>query len=55
MNREPAFIIGLIEAVIALVTAFGLDLSVEQVGGIMAVTTAVLSILTRQLVTPLSR
>ena len=52
LKREPALISGLVAAAIALVTAFGLELSNEQVGVTMAVTAAVLAIVTRQSVTP---
>lgn len=51
-KREPALILGFVGAVIALVIAFGLDLSSEQVGGIMAGTTALLALVTRSQVTP---
>jgi hypothetical protein len=51
-NREPALFYGLVNAVIALVCAFGLDLSGEQIAGIMAVTSAVLAVITRRAVTP---
>lgn len=52
IKREPALVSGLIAAVIALVAAFGLDLTNEQVGAIMAVVAAVLALVTRQSVTP---
>ncbi len=51
-NREPAAIIGAVQAVIALAIAFGLDLSVEQVGAILAALAAVLALVTRSQVTP---
>lgn len=51
-NREPALFIGLISAIMALVVSFGLELSADQVGAIMAVTTAVLAFITRSKVTP---
>ena len=52
LQREPALISGLVAAVIALVTAFGFEMTGEQVGAIMAVTYAVLSVIVRQNVTP---
>lgn len=55
LRGEPALVLGLVQSVIALVAAFGLELSAEQTGAILAVTAAVLSIVTRQLVTPASR
>lgn len=53
-NREPAMILGVIETVLALVLAFGLDLSGEQVGAIMAAAAALLALITRSQVTPLA-
>ena len=52
IRREPALLSGLVSAAIALAVAFGLDLSGEQTGAIMAVTAAVLAILVRSQVTP---
>jgi hypothetical protein len=51
-KREPAVILGFVASVIALVIAFGLDLSTGQVGGIMAATTALLSLVVRSQVVP---
>ncbi len=52
LKSEPAAIAGAIEAVLALVIVFGIKLSVDQVGAIMAVVTAVLAVLVRQSVAP---
>lgn len=52
MTREPALIAGLIQAVLGLLLAFGVDLSQEQVGAVMAVTAAVLALVVRARVTP---
>lgn len=52
MDREPALILAAVQAVIALVVSFGLDLTGEQVGALVAVTAAVLGVITRQKVTP---
>lgn len=52
IKREPALIYGLVSAVIALILAFGVDLSNEQVGTIMAVVVAIMAIITRASVTP---
>lgn len=52
MTREPALIAGLIQAVLGLLLAFGVNLSQEQVGAIMAVTAAVLALVVRSRVTP---
>lgn len=51
-NREPALVMGVIQTVLALVLAFGVDLSTEQVGAILAVSAAVLSLVVRAKVTP---
>jgi hypothetical protein len=52
IKNEPALIVGLVQAVIALVLAFGVSLSEEQVGSILAITSVILAIVTRMLVTP---
>lgn len=54
IRREPALVTGAVSALIALGVAFGLDLSGEQTGAIMAVVTAVLAFVTRSQVTPTS-
>lgn len=54
-DREPALILGAIGALITLVTAFGLNLTVEQVAGINAGAVAILSLIVRQKVTPVDR
>jgi len=46
-NREPALILGALNTGIALALSFGLHLTTEQVGAIMAFTSAVLAIATR--------
>ena len=52
LKREPAVVLGAIEAAIALTTSFGVQLSAEQVGSILALSAAALSLLLRQVVTP---
>ncbi len=52
MKKEPALIIGLVQAVLALVVSFGLALSPEQIGSILAVTSAACALLLRSRVTP---
>ena len=54
IKQEPVLFQGLIQAVIALGTTFGLDLDATKVGAITAATAALLSFLTRQVVTPLA-
>lgn len=51
-GREPALIVGAVQAVLALAVAFGVDLTPQQVGMILAATAAVLAVVTRQRVTP---
>ncbi len=50
-KSEPAAILGALQTILALVIAFGLDLSVEQVGAILAASAAVLALVTRSQVT----
>lgn len=52
VRSEPALVSGLVAALIALGTAFGLNLSPEQQGAIMAVVAAVLAVAVRANVTP---
>ena len=51
-NREPALFLGVVQAVLALLLAFGVDLTAEQVGCIMAASAAVLSLVVRAKVSP---
>lgn len=52
MKKEPAIWLGAVGAAIALGVSFGLPVSAEQVGFIMAFVSAVLALVTRQLVSP---
>lgn len=52
LGREPAAIAAFIQAVIALGVGFGLQLTPEQIGLIMAVVTLGLGLVVRQVVTP---
>ena len=40
MDREPALILAAVQAMIAVVVSFGLQMSVEQTGALLAVTAA---------------
>lgn len=51
-NREPAMVLAAVQAVLALLISFGADLSPEQVGSILAVSAAILGLITRRKVTP---
>lgn len=55
LNNEPVLISGLVQAALGLALAFGLDLSTEQVGGILACTAAVLAIVCRGRVSPVAK
>lgn len=51
-GREPALLIGLANALLALAIGFGANITPEQVGLILAAATAVLAVVVRQNVTP---
>lgn len=52
MKTEPALILGGIQAVIVLAVSFGLPITEDQKAAILALSAVILSIVTRQLVTP---
>jgi hypothetical protein len=54
VNREPVAIVAAVEAVLAVAIAFGLDVTAEQLGLIVAALTAVLALFVRSRVTPVS-
>jgi len=54
-GREPVLILTAVQAALALAVAFGLDLSNEQTGAIIALSAAVLGVITRSKVTPADR
>ena len=51
-KSEPALVMGLVQTVLALLLAFGLDLTDNQLGAILAVTAALLALVTRAKVVP---
>lgn len=51
-NREPAMVLALVQAAIVLAVSFGLRLTPEQTGAILALTAVVLGLLTRSQVKP---
>lgn len=55
LKMEPAVIVSLVSAVIALAVSFGLELTAEQTGSIMAVVVIVAGLITRQAVTPTAK
>lgn len=54
IRQEPALVIGIVGALIALGVSFGLELSPEQIGSVMAVVSAGLAFVTRSQVSPVS-
>lgn len=55
IRNEPVLIQGLIQAVLGLLLAFGISVTDEQIGAIMAATAVVLAILARMFVTPTNK
>lgn len=55
LRHEPALLSGFVGAAVALGASFGLELTSEQVGAIMAVLSAGLAVLVRQRVSPVSK
>jgi hypothetical protein len=51
-GREPVLILGLVNALIALAVGFGVNVTPEQFSLIMVATTAILSFIARQQVSP---
>ncbi len=52
IKSEVPLILGLVQAVIALLIAFGLNLTADQTAAILAVSAAVLAVVTRSQVSP---
>jgi hypothetical protein len=53
-NREPALIVGLVQAALVLVIAFGLNLTNDQMAAILSFTAVLLAVVTRQSVVPVA-
>ena len=51
-NREPALVVGFVQAAIALAVSFGLTLSPVQIAGILGFTAAALALVVRRKVSP---
>lgn len=51
-GREPVLIYALVQSAITVAVTFGLHLTPEQIGATLVLTTAVLSVIVRQKVTP---
>ena len=54
-KSEPAAVLAAVQSALALMLAFGVDLTTEQVGTIVAVTSAVLGLIVRSQVTPITK
>lgn len=50
LDREPVLILGFVRAAVVLVTAFGLNLTPEQIAAVYLVTEAALSLIARKAV-----
>ena len=55
IKDEPALAAGFVQAALALAVAFGLDLTPEQIGAVLAVTGATLAFVVRRKVVPQRR
>ena len=53
-GREPAMVLALVQAMIALIVAFGFNLAPDQITAILAVTAVFLGLITRSRVSPVS-
>lgn len=51
-KREPVLLMGVIQTALELLVAFGLQLSAQQVGALVAASASVLSFLARRQVAP---
>lgn len=51
-GREPALILGALQALLALGVGFGLQLTPEQMALVLAASAAIFAVITRQNVTP---
>ena len=52
MKSEPAIIMSVLQAALALAVSFGLQLTAEQVGGILALSAAIFGLILRARVSP---
>lgn len=53
LGREPVLVLALVQAALALVAAFGLNLSGEQMAAVMAFAAAALGYVARSKVSPI--
>ena len=52
LSAEPVLVLGVVQMGVALAVSFGLNLSGEQVGAIVAFSAAILSLIARSRVSP---
>ena len=52
IKREPALVAGVVQALLAVLVAFGVPLSDVQVAAVLGLSAAVLAVVVRQRVTP---
>ena len=52
IRTEPVLVTGFLQTVLGLLLAFGVNLSPEQTGAVLAVTAAALAFIARKQVTP---
>lgn len=55
IKNEPVLIQSLVQAILGLFLAFGINISNEQTGSIMAVVAVILAIIARMFVTPTNK
>lgn len=55
IRTEPVLVTGVVQAALVLAASFGLNLSPEQTGAILAATTALLAFVARSKVIPVSK
>ena len=55
VKNEPVLIQSLVQAILGLFLAFGINISNEQTGSIMAVVAVILAIIARMFVTPTNK
>jgi hypothetical protein len=54
-NREPVLFTAVIQSVLTLAVSFGLNMTADQIGTIVAVTAAILGVIARSQVTPVQQ
>lgn len=52
LTQEPVLVMGVVQALLALIISFGIGLTADQVGTVTAASAAVLALVARSKVTP---